>query len=857
MITALERAGASLIALDTNASAPSLPERGGAASDALLIEATRASGRVVFPITVSLLPEQEPAAEREGKPHVIHPRWSTLEPQQARRLPSGKIMSGPLPVLASQAAGLGHSLGHVDEDGLVRKVPLLVNAENRAIPALGLLLAASFLQISPEAISLYSGAILFPAGQGSGRHPQPISIPVDAHGQMLIHQTSRQDGKAFRSISFLEIWDAIEHGEAEQLREWAANKIVVILAEEKPRVYRTPLQPSVSDSLLQVEVLNTILTGQWIREAPAIAEPVLALALSGVAAGSLLVSWGWTSLVSAAGLAVGYVLLVLLGLWLGGLILPWVVPLSALLLTAGGSLLWTHLTASRRVRLLEGQMLKVHEELAAVRAALIYRESVVEGLEEDLHAARAAAAKSAGKEHELGKSLDELRRQLADAQAQEEMTRRAMRALENELAGLRSATGQRGRLGDAEQERLRQECERMGILTRDPQVLGAFRDLKKGARSMLPVLILGEPGTGKELFARAIHRLSPRADQPFVAVNMGAIPPDLFEAELFGHRKGSFTGAVGDRRGYFEQAHRGTIFLDEIGDLRLEHQGKLLRVLQEKSFYRVGDVKPTSSDVRVVAATNKDLQRGVAEGWFREDLYFRLKGLVLRLPPLRERPQDVLILAERFMRDAAAQVGNEDLTLSQEALEALQAHPWPGNIRELQHCLEQAVALADGRVITRADLRLAAMPPGKPSGPRSGQASPVLPLEAHGDLAVLACLRRHEFDMQATARELGWDRSTVTQRLKGLSFKALVEAGGDRARAALALAGDPALARTVELKLSGYYEHLIKSAREFSTAEQAVEACKRRLKNLPDRHFPPVEILIRQYFDQSRGDLPG
>src|SRR5207248_44536 len=420
---------------------------------------------------------------------------------------------------------------------------------------------------------------------------------------------------------------------------------------------------------------------------------------------------------------------------------------------------------------------------------------------------------------------------------QEEATRRRLDTLERELSGLRAADARAGELGDAGQEALRRACEEAGIVTRDPAVLAVFQDVGRAARSSLPILILGEPGTGKELFARAAHHLSPRAAQPFIAVNMAAIAPELFESELFGHVKGAFTGAVGDRRGYFEQAHRGTIFLDEIGELRADQQSKLLRVLQEKVFHKVGAVRPTGVDVRIVAASNRDLERGVADGWFREDLWFRLKGVVLRLPPLRARPDDVPLLASRIVAEAAAEQGRGGVTLSEDAMAALATHTWPGNVRELQNCLRQAVALAGGTVLKREDLRL-------PAPERRGAE-----LGAYiNDAAVLACLRRHGFDMQASARELGWDRSTVTQRLKGLGFRALVDAGGDRARAALELAGDPALARPVELKLREYHEHLLRSLEGFDTAEAAVVACRRRFKNLPERHFRSLELLIRQKF---------
>jgi transcriptional regulator with GAF, ATPase, and Fis domain len=511
-------------------------------------------------------------------------------------------------------------------------------------------------------------------------------------------------------------------------------------------------------------------------------------------------------------------------------------PLGALTLATAGATVSLHLTASYRMRLMEGAMLRVQQELVAVREALVCQESNTEGLEEDLEEARAAAARPTGKEQELLQAADILREQLTTARTQETATRHRLQELEHELQSLRAVTSETHRLGDAEQERLRLECDALGIITRDPQVLAVFRDIKKGARSSLSVLIMGEPGTGKELFARAVHRLSPRASQPFIAINMAAISPELFESELFGHVRGSFTGAMGDRKGYFELAHQGTIFMDEIGDLRLEHQGKLLRVLQEKTFYRVGATKPTMIDVRVVAATNKDLQRGVSEGWFREDLYFRLNGMALRLPPLRERRQDLALLAERFVLDAAARIGRNGLTLSEEALAALQAQPWKGNVRELHHCLEQAVALVEGNLLTKHDLRLAPWSP---------------PPDPNSDEAVLDCLRQQEFDMQATARALSWDRSTVTQHLKGMGFRALVESGGDQAKAALTLAGDPALVRTVELKLLEYYEHLVKTLQEFGTPEEAIAACRKRFKNLPDRHYRFVEVLIRKHFDRS------
>jgi transcriptional regulator with AAA-type ATPase domain len=257
-------------------------------------------------------------------------------------------------------------------------------------------------------------------------------------------------------------------------------------------------------------------------------------------------------------------------------------------------------------------------------------------------------------------------------------------------------------------------------------------------------------------------------------------------------------------------------------------------------------------DVRIVAATNKDLSRGIAEGWFREDLYARLKGLVVTLPALRERVDDLSCLADHFLKQAAQQTHRQVPSLTNDAVAALRRYYWPHNVRELAQCLVQAVALSDAPLLHAEDLRL---PDTKPAPAPPCRPAPTP--EASGDTAVLECLRRHGFDMQAAARSLGWDRSTVTQRLKGLCFQTLVDTQGDKAKAAMILAQDPALVRTVELKLLEYMEHLVTVLSAYRTASEAIAGCRKRFKNLPDRHFKAVEILIARQFDLTRKALPG
>jgi DNA-binding NtrC family response regulator len=232
------------------------------------------------------------------------------------------------------------------------------------------------------------------------------------------------------------------------------------------------------------------------------------------------------------------------------------------------------------------------------------------------------------------------------------------------------------------------------------------QQIQKVAATDSTVLLLGESGTGKELFARAIHHLSPRREQPFVAVNCAAIPEGLVENELFGHERGAFTGAGARKIGKLDLAHRGTLFLDEIGELPLAIQAKLLRVLEERCFDRVGGTQPIEVDVRIVVATNRNLQKSIEEKLFREDLYFRIAAVPLTIPPLRERGDDVLLLANHFLEKFSREFAKPGLELSSQARERLLHYPWPGNVRELQNALERAVILADGISIDAASLQL-------------------------------------------------------------------------------------------------------------------------------------------------------
>jgi DNA-binding NtrC family response regulator len=294
----------------------------------------------------------------------------------------------------------------------------------------------------------------------------------------------------------------------------------------------------------------------------------------------------------------------------------------------------------------------------------------------------------------------------------------------------------------------------------------AVGEARKASASRATVLLLGESGTGKELFARAIHAWSERARRPFVAINCVGLGKDLLESELFGHERGAFTGAHQTKKGKIETAEGGTVFLDEVGDISPELQTKLLRFLQEREFERVGGTQPIRVDIKVIAATNKNLEEAVKSGLFREDLYHRLNVIAISLPPLRERPQDVPILADFFLRRFAAETKKQFSVFSAEALEQMRAYPWPGNVRELANVVERGVVLGDGPEFGLEHLptRLVetTAPPG--AGAQLFHAS----VDSHRRALIVEALARAQGNRAAAAKALGLHRTHLLKLMRTL-----------------------------------------------------------------------------------------
>jgi two-component system nitrogen regulation response regulator NtrX len=309
-----------------------------------------------------------------------------------------------------------------------------------------------------------------------------------------------------------------------------------------------------------------------------------------------------------------------------------------------------------------------------------------------------------------------------------------------------------------------------------------IQDLKEMIDIVAPtnawILIMGENGTGKELVARSIHRQSRRFQKPFVEVNCAAIPEDLIESELFGHEKGAFTGATAKKRGKFDLANEGTIFLDEVADMSLKAQAKVLRILQEKKFERVGGNRLIPTDVRVLAATNKDLEREMEEGRFRQDLYYRLNVIPLRIPPLRDRKEDIPLLVDRFLKDFALKEGEPEKQISEEVLAVLMKHNWPGNVRELKNIIERLVIMTPTGMISKCDLTPL-------FEDVKGVATPASESEPNGDADsfreakqdfekqyIIRKLKEYDGNISRTAEAIGLERSNLHKKIRSYGLEA-------------------------------------------------------------------------------------
>ncbi|MDM7926102.1 MAG: sigma 54-interacting transcriptional regulator [bacterium] len=702
----------------------------------------------------------------------------------------------PFREFRNAAAAVGFS--DLGGEAVIRRIPIVAGGPDHPVPSFGLAMA---LTAAGGTFRMERGRVIL-----SAPGKKDIRVPVDRKGRMRLNPAG-----GLSSVRTIRITDLLRMFETspDSLDFGGTLVDAAPTAPSLPVLKATALDDPVPASVIQATAAENILAGNWLRDP------------------GLLLSLFWILIWAVPGYSIARCRRVRTGLlWLAAAV-------------SGACLLAAAVLAVFKV------VLPVYASAAflAVSAVLFRRgwagrqSGISDALREQLRLKEEALA-------EAERKLDEVHSALAAEKAERTALSEAGRRLreEKEAAVLELEKQVRDLRASVDPEPRRSGFPEIVHGPGSPmiRILGA---VEKVAADDIPVLIHGETGTGKELVARAVHRAGPRRDRPFVAVNCGALSEPLLESELFGHERGAFTGAHSRRRGRFELAEGGTLFLDEVTETSSGFQARLLRVLQDGTFERVGGEKTLSAHVRVVAAHNRNLETEVREGRFREDLYFRLKGFVLDLPSLRERPGDIPVLARFFVskygRDAS-------IGISDAAMERMAGYRWPGNVRELENTMRRAVLLARSegrRLIQAADL---------PDEVRPEAVGAEPPLYHPLETQVLEMLRAFRFSRSAiseTARALGnRDRGTVTEHFRGLCFQFLVQSGGDFKAAASALAGTAGseAAVRVESKMREYLGNAVRSA----SSEGSVPDDAPCFKGLPQKYRPFLRKLLE-------GIIPG
>ena len=654
---------------------------------------------------------------------------------------------------------------------------------------------------------------------------------------MLINYAGKWK-KTFKHASFASVL-ASDEKTTGNMEEVEGKLILVSNTLSGQDIKPTPIEKDYPGSGIHANIINTIVTQNFLRETGRSFNLLLALLLSITTARLLLLRKYLLQAVFIAVLSASY-LIVCAVLFDSGVVLQIVFPMCSIIFT--GLLVSIYQAGSEKELAddlqqeksqVEAHLVSISTDLAVKEGELIKIQDQLKGLQEGMQVDR-----ERGEAQEL--KIDDLQRRLELLVKDKEELLAQRTQLEDKVLDLRVHISF-DPPGEERLEPLKQECGEFGINTRSQSVLDVFKNLKQAAPVPSPVLILGDSGTGKELFAKALHLLSHRKGE-FVPVNMGAIPEGLYESELFGHMKGSFTGAVKDKKGKFAQANEGTIFLDEVGEIRQDLQVKLLRVLQEKEIQPVGGTA-FKVNIRIVAATNKDLQTEMENGEFRQDLFYRLNTVTLKLPPLKDRREDIEILVDHLIKKYSAEYGKEIQGISDKAMQVILNHDWPGNIRELENIIQRGITFATGELIQEKDLGMIL------SESREEAKRPILKVNnrGDGDKLLLNALKENNFEINQTATRLKMHRNTVTARFKGICFDMLVQSGMDMNKAVKEITEIPSHHDTVVQMVNEYWKNLINTAKEFETEAEAVKASLKRNKNVPAQHHRAIEELVRDH----------
>ena len=798
--------------------------------DRLLAQATKNSGNVVYPFAVSLAGSGN-ATENIALPEYF-PDTQFKETLETKDYLSIESVILPLPGLVEFSKGLGHIAANRDRDGVIRRVPLLVRHEGSLNPSLALQAVLTWLDVSQVEIS--DSEILLKQAKLHGNRVD-IHIPVDSNGQMLINYAGKWS-ETFKHASFASVLSSDEKPTG-HMEEVEGKLILVSNTLSGQDIKPTPVEKDYPGSGIHANIINTIVTQKFLRETGRGFNLLLVLLLSITTARLLLLRKYLLQAVFISVLSAGY-LVACTVLFNSGLVLQIVFPLCSIIFT--GLLVSIYQAGSEKELSdnLQQEKSRVESHLVSISTDLAIKEGELKKIQDQLKGLQEGMQVDRERGEAQTLKIDDLqgKLQLLVQDKEELLVQRTQ--LEDKVLDLRVHIS----FDPPSEERLeplKQECKEFGINTRSQSVLEVFKNLKQVAPVPSPVLILGDSGTGKELFAKALHLMSHRKGE-FIPVNMGAIPEGLYESELFGHMKGAFTGAVTDKKGKFAQASEGTIFLDEIGEIRQDLQVKLLRVLQEKEVQPVGGTA-FKVNIRVVAATNKNLQNEMEKGEFRQDLFYRLNTVTLKLPRLKDRREDIEILVDHLIKKYRAEYGKEIQGISDKAMRVILNHDWPGNIRELENIIQRGITFATGELIQEKDL-------GMDQGKTTGEVKDLLlkPSREEGDDLLLNALRENNFEINQTAARLKMHRNTVTARFKGICFDMLVRHGMEGA--VKEIAEIPSHHVNVEQMLNEYWKNLINTVEEFEIEAEAIKAVLKRNKNVPAQHHGAIEKLVRDHY---------
>jgi transcriptional regulator with GAF, ATPase, and Fis domain/CHASE2 domain-containing sensor protein len=777
-----------------------------AASDSLLVRTASKDKNVVFASYF-----QEIGVERDSSlsKDTIGENLG-LGVNEPSTFQAARTLHLPYPAIQRAAAAIGQT--NLPDESPIRKVPLVLQCGRRLFPSMSLELARLFWGVARTQISV-SGRVVRLGNRGK-------PIPISCDGTFVLNYRGGISSlNSFHFIEFLRAYDHLRAGSSTKIPVSSVRGKVVIVGITDPglgKFVATPYSPNFPAVGIHATVLDNIISGQFLRISPPLVRHFASGFLAFVVFVLIYQLRGPSGIAVAAGILALYLVIDLLAFLLFTLSLPTVQPTAAVVLAMLSALV----VKQKHVR---AQLTVAESERGRIERELLEKEKKVLDLDAELRRARQ------GLQYRNERVLQE----------QLKKYREDIRTLSSEASDFSpyvpSSEG-------AEDER--GEFEGL-VYCKSGKMAEIVTLVEKVAPSDANVFLSGESGTGKELIAHSIHNRSRRKDKPFVPVNCGALAESLLESELFGHERGAFTGAVKEKPGRFELAGGGTIFLDEVTETSEAFQVKLLRVLQSGEFERVGGTNTLKVDVRVLAATNKDMKETLKQKKFREDLFYRLSVFTVHLPALRERKADIAFLVEEFLRREG-----DTLTLSSTVMDAFLNYEWKGNVRELESVIKRAAILA--RADSRNLLRVRDLP---------DEIAACLQTKAGIEEQILLLLREKRFSRNAiseTAEDLGGlNRGTVAEYLRGICFKTFYEQGFDlkQSGSILAETDNPAIVERAAKKVDEYLRNVFESCDRGKEIEEVKSMLSPKYKNLPQRYHFFLDQLIEAYWS-GKWELP-